>query len=299
MTGKALRLGGIELGGTKSIAILSDGKGIIERVTFPTLSPNGTLPLLSAQLQSWNGEAPLDALGIASFGPLQLNKAAAGFGRMLPTPKPGWEGAEIAATLRDGLTCAFAIDTDVNGAGLAEYCWGAGRNCDSLCYITIGTGVGGGLVINGASVHGSMHPEIGHMRIRRMPGDEFAGACPFHGDCLEGLVSGPALASRFGCDPATVSEDDPRWGHVASDISEMAVNLLLTTSAQRILIGGGVGMGRAKLLPAVRQLTVERLAGYLPFVTAETIDTIITVPELGDNAGPMGTVALALGALSQ
>ncbi|MXP26718.1 ROK family protein [Altererythrobacter indicus] len=299
MTGKALRLGGIELGGTKSIAILSDGESILERATFPTRSPSETLPLLSAQLRNWNREASLDALGIASFGPLQLNKAAAGFGKMLPTPKPGWEGAEITTTLSGGLTCPFAIDTDVNGAGLAEYCWGAGRNCSSLCYITIGTGVGGGLIVNGAPVHGAMHPEIGHMRIRRVAEDQFGGACPFHGDCLEGLVSGPALAARFGCDPATVGEDDPRWTYVASDISEMAVNLLLTCSVQRILIGGGVGMGRAKLLPKVRQLTVERLAGYLPFATPETIDTIIVAPELGDNAGPMGTVALALDALSQ
>ena len=287
---------GVELGGTKSIAVLARGAEIVEQVTLPTSDASETLGALSARLQGWAGGHALSALGIASFGPIRLDPAARDYGRMLETPKPGWAGAPVAQALTAGLDCPWLIDTDVNGAALAEYRWGAGRGTTSLCYVTIGTGVGGGLVIEGRAVHGAMHPEIGHLRLRRLAGDSFAGACRFHGDCIEGLISGPALAARFGSDPAQVSDHDSRWEAVASDIAELAAAIVLTTSAQRILIGGGVGLARPALLDRARALLVKRQGAYLPFLDADTAQAMLRAPELGEHAGPLGAIALAMAA---
>ncbi|WP_294054455.1 ROK family protein [Sphingomonas sp.] len=293
----ATRLAGVELGGTKSIAVLTDGTTIGERFVVPTTTPQETLARLKAQLLAWHSHAPLSAIGIASFGPLQLAPERPGFGSILATPKPHWSGAAVARALTDSVDCPWRIDTDVNGAALAEYRWGAGRDCDTLCYVTIGTGLGGGLLIGGRAVHGAMHPEIGHLRLRRAPGDDFAGACPFHGDCIEGLIAGPALAARFGADPATVPDDHPAWRHIAFDLAELTGAILLAVSAERILFGGSVALSRSFLLPEVRRLTVARLGAYLPFLTAETAAEIILSAALGPDAGPMGAVALALAAL--
>ena len=290
------RIAGIELGGTKCIAVLGDseGRSIAERVCIPTTTPEETLGLLSECLKDWGGKYGLAALGVASFGPIGL-KATNGMepGVMLPTPKPGWTGARILAGLSVPLGCTAMIDTDVNGAAMAEYEQGAGRGCDVLCYITIGTGVGGGLVIRGRPVHGALHPEIGHLRLRRFDLDEFGGTCPFHGDCIEGLVSGPALAARFGSDPATFSDNDPRWDHVASDIAELAAAILLTVSAQKILVGGGVGIARPQLLRTAGRFLVDRYGPYLPFLRQDTVSEILRPAGLGDEAGPLGALALA------
>lgn len=288
-----MRYAGIELGGTKAIAVLAQGDRIVDRVSIATGEPVPTLARLRAIVDDWAGQGPLAGLGIASFGPIRLDPAQSDFGTILPTPKPGWTGAPVAALLADGLDCPMAIDTDVNGAALAEYRWGAGQGCDSLCYLTIGTGLGGGLLIGGQPVHGAMHPEIGHVRLRRVAGDTFPGACPFHGDCIEGLVSGPALAARFGMDPASAPDDHPVWHHVAADIAQLCATILLTTSARRILFGGSVALSRAFILPWVRGQVVAELQGYLPFVTATSIAQIIQPAGLGVDAGPFGAVALA------
>ncbi|WP_439571139.1 ROK family protein [Sphingomonas sp.] len=287
------RYAGIELGGTKAIAVLAQGNAIVERHSIATGEPIATLTALRAILDGWAASAPLAGLGIASFGPIQLDPRDPTFGQILATPKPGWTGAPVAALLGEGLACPMAIDTDVNGAALAEYRWGAAVGCDSLCYLTIGTGLGGGLLIGGQPVHGAMHPEIGHIRLRRVAGDAFAGNCPFHGDCIEGLVSGPALAARFGIDPATAPDDHPIWHHVAADMAELCCAILLTTSARRILFGGSVALSRAFILPWVRQIVVAQLESYLPFVTTEAVDEIIQPAGLGTDAGPLGAIALA------
>jgi len=294
-------LAGVELGGTKMIVLRARGREIVERVSIATTTPAETLGAAAVLLRRWHEEEPFAALGIGSFGPLRLDRSAADFGHMLPTPKPGWTGADIYGALAGVLPCPAAIDTDVNGAALAEARWGAGAEGDvpsnCLCYITIGTGLGAGFALHGKPLHGAMHPELGHILTRRAPGDGFAGACPFHGDCIEGLVSGPALAKRFGAPGDRIAADDPRWEDVAHDIAQMVGTILLTTAARQVLIGGGVGMGRADLLARVRSKVVAQLAGYLPFVSAETIGAIVRLPALGDQAGPLGAVALAVDAL--
>lgn len=287
------RYAGIELGGTKAIAVLAQGDAVVERHSIATGEPVATLTALRVILDGWAASAPLAGLGIASFGPIQLDPRDPKFGQILATPKPGWTGAPVAALLSEGLACPMAIDTDVNGAALAEYRWGAAQGCNSLCYLTIGTGLGGGLLIGGQPVHGAMHPEIGHIRLRRVAGDGFPGNCPFHGDCIEGLVSGPALAARFGMDPATAPDDHPIWQHVAADIAELCCAILLTTSARRILFGGSVALSRAFILPWVREIVVSQLESYLPFVTSEAAGEIIQPAGLGTDAGPLGAIALA------
>lgn len=294
-------LAGVELGGTKVFVLRARGRTIEERVMIPTTTPQETLGAAAALLRRWHEAEPFEALGIGSFGPLRLDRAAADFGHMLPTPKPGWTGADIYGALAGVLPCPAAIDTDVNGAALAEVRWGAGAQgdgpSDCLCYITIGTGLGAGFALHGRPLHGAMHPELGHIMTRRAPGDSFEGACPFHGDCIEGLVSGPALAKRFGVTGDRIAADDPRWDDVAHDIAQMVGTILLTTAARQVLIGGGVGMGRTDLLERVRAKVVAQLAGYLPFVTEATIGSIVRPPALGDQAGPLGAVALAMDAL--
>ncbi|OYW44757.1 MAG: fructokinase [Sphingomonadales bacterium 32-68-7] len=287
------RLAGIELGGTKSIAVLAEGHEIVAEASIATRDPHSTLAELNGQLLAWDRAEPLAGLGIASFGPLQLDCSTPGFGSILATPKPGWSGARVAEALTLGLAIPWRIDTDVNGAALAEYMWGAGQGCDSVCYLTIGTGVGGGLVIGGACVHGAMHPEIGHLRLRRAPGDSFAGACPFHGDCIEGLVSGPALAARFAQSPSAIPDDDPRWAYVASDIAELFGALLLAASPQRILLGGSVALARQGVIDRARGLVVERYGAYLPYLTLRNAGQLIGIASLGARAGPLGAIALA------
>jgi fructokinase len=287
------RYAGCEIGGTKVIAVLAEGDVIIDRVALPSAMPEDSLPALRAQIDRWHADVPLAGLGIASFGPIQVNPSKERFGCILPTPKPGWTGAQVGPILTDGLGVPFAIDTDVNGAALAEYQWGAGRGCSSLCYVTIGTGLGGGVLVNGEPIHGAMHPEIGHVRLRRAAGDTFAGACNFHGDCIEGLVCGPALAKRFGMDAAEASDDHPVWRDVASDLAELCGTILLSTAAERILFGGSVATYRSFLLPWAREQLVAQLGSYLPYLTAESATDIVRPAGLGTEAGPMGAIALA------
>lgn len=291
---QAARIAGVELGGTKCTVVLADGETVAARHTIPTATPSETLTVLRRQLDDWNRAEPLTALGIASFGPLQVHPTAQGFGRMLRTPKPGWSGADVTGPLTNGLACPWALDTDVNGAAIAEHRWGAARSIDTACYVTVGTGVGGGFVVNGRPLHGALHPEIGHIRIRRVPGDEFAGACPAHGDCIEGLVCGPALRERFGHPLQDVGDSHPLWANVVADLAELMGILTLTVSPERILLGGGVSMARPFLLPLIRRGTAERLASYLPFFSAEAAAEIICPPALGEDAGPMGAVALGI-----
>jgi fructokinase len=273
--------------------VLAERGAIVDQRAIPTRAPDGTLADLNALLRQWDTAKPLDALGIASFGPVDVNPASERYGRMLDTPKPGWNQIPVAKALTEGLQCPWLIDTDVNAAALAEYRHGSAIGCDSVCYVTVGTGVGGGLVIGGRRVHGALHPEIGHLRLRRAPGDRFAGICRFHKDCIEGLVSGPALAARCGSAGKAIPDDHPVWADVAADLGELAASILLVTSTQRIAFGGSVALGRPFLLPMARAHAVAVLGGYLPHFGADTADEVIVLSRLGTEAGPLGAIALA------
>lgn len=292
--GKAMtRMAGIELGGTKTVVVLGRPGAIEVREEFPTTLPDETLGRAIASIRAHAGSELLESVGIASFGPIRVDRSAPDFGFMLDTPKPGWAGADVAGRLGAALDRPLSLDTDVNAAALAEYRFGAAKDCPTSAYITIGTGVGVGVLAGGAPVHGLMHPEVGHVRLRRAAGDSFAGACAFHGDCIEGLLSGPALAARFGRHPASVAAEDPAWYPVAQDLAELLAMLLLTISAQRIVVGGGVSNRQPHLLPAAIARLPDLLGGYLRDCTAETLGQICVPPALGDDAGPMGALVLA------
>jgi fructokinase len=281
---------GIEIGGTKAIALLARGNSIIARQHFPTTDPLSTLAALSDWLAlARQSHGDFAALGIASFGPLGLDPALPSYGTILATPKPGWSGAPLLAHFADAFAVPIGIDTDVNGAALAEARWGGGVGADVVIYLTIGTGLGGGIAIAGRAVHGRMHPEIGHIRVRRRAGDAFAGVCPWHGDCIEGLISGPALAARSGVPADRLDADHTVWAAFIEDLAELLAMLVVTLSPRRILIGGGVGLAQAQRLPAIRAATMQRLAGYLP----DRLDDMIDLPALGADAGPLGAIALA------
>lgn len=289
----SMRLAGLELGGTKCIAVLSDGPTITERLQIPTTEPGTTLDAALEVLCEWDTAAPLAAIGVASFGPVRVDRTAADFGRMLTTPKPGWSGVDVLGPLRQRLACPVALDTDVNAAALAEYRWGAGRGCSSLVYLTIGTGVGGGIVVDGQPIHGMLHPELGHLMLRRARGDHFSGVCPFHGDCIEGLISGPALFERFAGDIHASAVDDPRRDHLAADLAQLFAALILGLSPHKILVGGGVGLGVPGLLDAAIAKVPAILGGYFPRMDASTLQGMIAPPQLGSDAGPLGAIALA------
>ena len=284
---------GVELGGTKAIAVVWREGRIIDRVVVPTADPQQTI----ASLGDWLSANPLRpafaGLGIASFGPIRLDPAAADFGHILATPKPGWAGAPVLAALAERVACPTVLDTDVNAAALAEYRWGAGQGCSSLVYLTIGTGVGGGIVIDGRAVHGALHPELGHLQLRRAAGDTFPGLCPFHGDCIEGLIAGPALAARFAGDIHAAPADDPRRDYLAADLAQLFAALILTVSPQKILVGGGVGLGVPGLLDAAIAQVPAILGGYLPQLDDAGLRAMIVPPQLGSDAGPLGAIALA------
>jgi len=285
---------GVELGGTKSIAVLARGPEVLDEVRLPTLGPGETLRALAAAVERWPDVA---AIGVGAFGPIAVDARAPDFGTMQATPKSGWAGADVLAPFRTrGLP--LALDTDVGAAALAEGRWGGARGCSTHAYVTVGTGIGVGLVANGATVHGFLHPEFGHLRARRVPGDTFAGICAWHGDCVEGLASGPAIAARAGRPGAELAAEDPVWLLVADDLAEMLCALLLATAPERIVFGGGVGLGQAAhLMPRIRAATALRLNGYLPVERAGGLETIIVSAILGDRAGSLGAVALALATL--
>ncbi len=288
--------GGIEGGGTKFVCAVGSGAaGVVAETRFATTSPQETLAnAIQFFEEQQNRLGALAALGVACFGPLDPNPTSASYGRILPTPKPGWTNADIVGTLQAALNLPVNFDTDVNGAALAEARWGAGLNCDPVLYITIGTGIGGGAFINGRLLHGLVHPEMGHIPLPRDPQrDPFAGICPFHGDCFEGLASGPALEKRWGQKAETLPPDHPAWDLEAHYIALALSSYIVTLSPQKIIIGGGVA-SQKQMLPLVRQKVAAQLNGYVQsrHITHE-MEQFIVLPGLGNRAGVMGAIALA------
>jgi fructokinase len=287
--------GGIEAGGTKFVCAVGTGPDDLRAETrFPTTTPQETIGQAIAFFTEQAKKEPLAAIGIASFGPVDPNPASPTFGYITTTPKPGWANTDLAGEIGRALGVPIGFDTDVNGAALGERRWGAAQELDTFIYLTIGTGLGGGGMVNGRLMHGLIHPEMGHMRLPHdWTADPFAGACPYHGDCLEGMAAGPAMEKRWGQRAETLPADHPAWALEAHYLALGLVNLICTLSPQRIIMGGGV-MAQPQLFPLIRRKTQELLNGYVqsPQIL-ERIDQYIVPPGLGNRAGVLGAIALA------
>ena len=268
---------------------------MLQRASFPTAAPEVTVP----QIVDFISKFEVEALGIGSFGPLDLNPASPTYGSITHTPKAGWSGYPLLQELRARLGVPAVIDTDVNAAALAEWKMGAGRGLHSLLYVTVGTGIGGGLVIGDQLVHGLVHPELGHMLLSVEPSDTMPdGICPFHRHCLEGLASGPAIEKRWGLSAKLMTEDHPAWALEAAYLAQMCANAIVTFSPEVIVLGGGV-MQQMHLFPHIREKTLALLGGYVDSdrLTPEGIESYIVPPALGVNSGVTGALLLGAQAL--
>ena len=290
-------LAGVELGGTKCICTLAatDGEIVAQEVVPTGGIPDEALGSIAAILARWRAERGFASLGIASFGPVDLDPASPRWGFITTTPKPGWAQVDVARRLGRGLGVPLAFDTDVNGAALAEMKWGAGQGMADFAYITVGTGIGVGLIVNGAPTRGFGHSELGHVRVARLPGDDWPGACPYHGACVEGLAAGGSIAKRLGVSGVDLPADHPVWESVAHALAQLCHVIVCAAAPRRIVIGGGVVSGNPHLLPRIEKMLVESLAGY---VLLPGGDPYVTAPGLGDRAGPLGPIALAASAVS-
>lgn len=282
---------GIEAGGTKMVlGIGSSAHGSIATARVPTGDPDETVAAMARFFADAGKGVPLAGLGIASFGPVDLDPASPTYGHILATPKPGWGGFDLLGRMRAALGgVPAAIDTDVNAAALAEATFGDG---DDLAYVTVGTGIGVGLVIGGRPVHGAGHPEAGHLLLRRHPAQaDFAGVCPFHGDCLEGVASGSAIMAAWGKSLADLPPDHVAWAVEADYIAQLCAVLILTVAPRRIVLGGGV-MSQQALFPAIRDRAARLLAGYGRGVDRATLERRIVPPASKEPPGLMGAYLL-------
>lgn len=288
--------GAIEAGGTKFVCMVARGPGErLAETRIPTTSPEATLTAVmeffDTQIEQ---HGKLNGIGVASFGPVDLRKQSPTYGTILATPKPQWSYTDLLTPLCERFDCPVEIDTDVNAAALAEARLGAGHGCDTLVYVTVGTGIGGGVFTAGRTHKGRLHPEIGHLRVLRHPDDTgFPGICPFHGDCLEGLASGPAITARYGKSLDALPPEHPAFGHIACYLGQLTATLILTLAPDRILLGGGV-MQQQTLFPPLRDTTAELLNGYAGFGERGWLESNVTAPMLGQDAGLTGALLLAM-----
>ncbi len=284
--------GALEAGGTKMVCALGDEEGrITEQITVSTKTPEETLP----EIIDYFKHRGIRALGIACFGPVDLTKSSPTYGFILNTPKLDWRNFDMAGTMQRALGLPVGFDTDVNGSLLGEAALGAARGLSDVIYITVGTGIGGGILSGGKPVHGMLHPELGHMRLVRAEQDNYEGKCPFHGDCLEGLASGPAIEARWGAPARELLNRDEVWELESFYLAQALSNLILTVSPQRIILGGGV-MHVKKLFPLIRKKVKAFLNGYLDTAELQDLDRYIVPAGLGDDQGILGAIRLAMDA---
>ena len=289
------KIGALEAGGTKMVLAIYDENGTeLERLTLPTETPDVTMPKMIAFFR----EHQIDALGVGSFGPLDLNPASPTYGYITSTPKLAWKDYPLLEKLLDGPEIPAGIDTDVNAAIIAEVEMGAARGCENAVYVTIGTGIGGGVYANGKTVHGLMHPEVGQVLLKPHPDDPNPrGVCPYHESCLEGLAAGPAIGARVQGDAKDLPDDHPTFAIEAYYLAQMCVNLIMTLSPERIILGGGV-MQRESLIKQVRAETLRLLGGYIQHpAILEHIDEYIVTPDLFPVSGLVGSYLIGKSAL--
>ncbi len=286
----------IEAGGTKFVCALGTGPADIRaRAVIRTAAPAETLAQVAEFFDMHQHDGlEIRALGIASFGPVDVRPASPRYGRITTTPKRGWEDVDLLGTMRRHLDVPTALDSDVNGAAFGEYRWGSGRGLHSLVYVTVGTGIGGGAVVGGKTLRGLLHPEMGHLHVERHPDDSFSGTCPFHGDCLEGLASGPAILARTGRAPEDLGAHHDKVVELeAWYLSQLVTAAVYLISPERVVVGGGVSQLDG-LLPAVRWAVLERLAGALDgTAVADDVDSYVVQPALGSSSGVLGAMAMA------
>jgi fructokinase len=296
VTSRPTLVGGVEAGGTKVLCAIGTGPDDVRaEVRVPTTTPADTLAAVVRFFRDAGAaQGGIAALGVGSFGPIDLRAGSPTFGFITSTPKPGWAQTDVAGELRRALGVPVGFDTDVNAAVLGEWRWGAAQGLDSVLYLTVGTGIGGGALVRGQPVHGLVHPEMGHLRVPHDPAaDPFPGACPFHGDCLEGLASGPAMAARWGQAAETLAPDHPGWALEARYLALALHNYVCTLSPQRIVVGGGVAAS-AQLLPLVRRELRGLLNGYIRArEVLDELDGYVVPPGLGGRSGVLGGLALA------
>jgi fructokinase len=276
------------------VCAVGDENGVIkDRTSFPTRQPEETFADMIAYYKNWD----IQALGIGCFGPVDLNRQSRTYGYITKTPKPGWGNCDIVGAFKDALGVPVGFDTDVNGAVLGEVTWGAAKGLDSAIYITIGTGVGVGVYVNGGLLHGLVHPEGGHILLIRHPKDTYEGKCPFHKNCVEGLAAGPSIEARWGKKAAELADRDEVWDMEAYYIAQAITDYILSYSPQKIILWGGV-MHQEKLFGMVRKEVLNLLNGYVAHETiTEHIDQYIVPPALGEDPGIMGAIKLGLDAL--
>ena len=289
-----LLLGAIEAGGTKFLCAISDRDGaILMQTRIPTLTPEETLGAATAFFSDAARQyGALTAFSIGSFGPLSLNRIAADYGCITSTPKAGWQNVDLLSHFRGTIDAPMALDTDVNCAAVGERLFGSGQGLDTFCYVTVGTGVGVGLLINGAPHGGANHPETGHIKLPRARGDDqFAGICPYHADCLEGLASGPAMKARWGVPAETLPANHQAWEFEADYLAGLCATLTYTVRPDRIIIGGGVM--QPPMFDRVRRALIDKLAGYDASMRSIDMADYIAAPTAGSSAGLTGALALA------
>lgn len=281
----------IEAGGTKFRIAISEGRKLVADTTIPTTTPDETLSATIEFIRSWD---EVSAVGIACFGPLDLDPSSDTYGSITVTPKPYWSNTPVLVRIREELGVPAAIDVDVGGAALGEWRWGAAQGLSNFIYITVGTGFGAGVLIDGAVHHGMGHPEMGHITLERVPGDDYDGYCPFHGACLEGMAAGPAIEARWGKPGADLADRPEVWDLEATYLAQALRTFTYVVAPQRILLGGGV-MQQEGLIELVRGKLVEQLNGY---VTTEalrsSLDEYVVAPAFGQDAGLVGAIALAM-----
>ena len=288
--------GALEAGGTKMVCAIGneDGK-ILERISLPTRTPENTMPEMLSFFQG----KELAGIGIGCFGPVDLDRSSPTYGSILSTPKLSWRNFPIVQRFEQALGIPVGFDTDVNAAALGEAVWGCTRDVSTSIYITVGTGVGMGVIINGKPHHGMMHPEAGHIFMDRRPDDPLEqGVCPYHGNCLEGLASGPAIERRWGRKAQELSSCDAVWELESYYIAQAVCDYIMILSPERIIMGGGV-MHQPQMLPLVRREVHRQLHGYLQGKGLDDLDNYIVPVSLGDNQGVMGAVKLAMDACAE